>query len=381
MLFDARHLVAADQAEGPSRLVDAPRAADAMDVHFGVRRDIDIDHRFQLIDVEAARGDVGSHQYRAAAIGELHQHLVAFALLQFTVQGQGDEAFGAQQLQQVATLLACIAKCQRADRPVVIEQEPDRRQPLPGIDFVKALADLAGLVLLGQGDALRLAQELLAQFGNAFRISGGKQQGLTRLGTSPGDDNNVVEEAHVQHAIGFIQHQRVERGEVEAGALQVIHDAPRRTDHDVGSMLEAGNLRPHGTATAQGQHLDVVFAARQAANLPRHLVCQLPRRTKHQRLNRKAARIQLCQQGQGKGRCLAAAGLGLGDQVVPGQRQRQAVGLDWRHLQVAELFQIRQGGRCQRQSIERPGVGIGAVCLHDRRGGAGCWSGFDHARL
>jgi hypothetical protein len=128
-VVDACHLVAADQAESPACLVDAPGAADAMDMDLGVRRDIDVDHRLQLVDVEAARGDVGGDQHRAAAVGELHQHLVAFALLHLAVQGQGDEAFGAQHLvQQVAALLARIAEGQGADRAIVVQQQADRSQ-------------------------------------------------------------------------------------------------------------------------------------------------------------------------------------------------------------------------------------------------------------
>ena len=269
------------------------------------------------------------------------------------MQGQGDEAFGAQYLQQVAALLAGVAEGQGADRAVVLQQQRDGGQPLIVADFVEALADLAAVVLFEQGDVLRLAQEIPRQCGNAFGIGGGEEQGLALFRAGPGDDGDVVEEAHVEHAIGFVQHQRVERGEVEAGALQVIHDAPRRADHDMGAVFQAGDLRPHGAAAAQRQHLDVVGATRQAADFLAHLVGQFARRAEHQRLHRKAARIQPGQQAQRKRGRLAAAGLGLGDQVVAGQRQRQAGGLDRRHLQVAELFQVRQGGGRQRQLVER----------------------------
>jgi hypothetical protein len=194
------------------------------------------------------------------------------------------------------------------------------------------------------------------------------------FGAGLGDIGDVVVKAHVEHAIGLVQHQRVQRREVEAGALQVVHDAARRADHDVGAVLEAGHLRPHGAAAAQRQYLDVVLAARQAADFLRHLVGQLARRAQHQRLHREAARIELGQQAQGKGRRLAAAGLGLRDQVLAGQRRRQARRLDRRHRMVAKLPQVRQRGRRQRQLVEgqvRGRVGAG-------RGG---WKCRIHAQL
>ena len=75
----------------------------------------------------------------------------------------------------------------------------------------------------------------------------------------------------------------------------------------------------------------MVFGARQAAQFLRHLLGEFARRAQHQALHRKAAWVQVGQQRQRKRRRLAAAGLGLRDQVVPGQRERQAGGLDRRH--------------------------------------------------
>ena len=71
---------------------------------------------------------------------------------------------------------------------------------------------------------------------------------------------------------------------------------------------------------------------------------------------------------------LAAAGLGLGDQVVAGQRDRQARRLDRRHRQVVELLQICQHRGRQRQFVERASGRAG--CGY--RGGRG---NFGHARL
>jgi hypothetical protein len=78
----------AAQAERPALLVGAAGAADAVDVDFRVGRHVDVDHRFELGNVQPARGDVGGDEHRAAAVGELDQHLVALALFQIAVQGQ-----------------------------------------------------------------------------------------------------------------------------------------------------------------------------------------------------------------------------------------------------------------------------------------------------
>jgi hypothetical protein len=157
-----------------------------------------------------------------------------------------------------------------------------------------------------------------------------------------GDD--VVEEAHVEHPVGFVQHQRVECVELQAFPFQVVHHTPRRADDDVRAMLQRRELAAQGHAAAQGHDLDVVVGASEAADFGGDLVGQLPRGAQHQRLHREAACVQVGQQGQGKSGGLAAAGLGLGDDVFAQQGRRQARRLDRRHRQVAQAFQVGQGG-------------------------------------
>ena len=323
-----------------------------MDVDLGVGRHIDIDDRFQLGDVQPARRHVGRHQHRTTAVGELDQHLVAFPLFQFAMQRQGMETLGAQHLQQVAALLPGIAEGQAADRAEVVEQAGDGRQPILVRHFVETLANLVALVALQQLHLARLVEELAGQFFNAFRVGGGKQQGLALVRALLRHEHHVVEETHVEHPVGLVEHQGIERIQIQAAALQVIQDAARRAHHDVGAMLQAGHLRSHGGAADQGEHLDVVLGARQATDLLGHLIGQLAGRTQHHRLHHEAARIQIRQQGQREGRRLAATSLRLGDQVVPRQGERQAGRLDRRHAVVTKAAQIYKHGGRQRQLLE-----------------------------
>ena len=142
-LADVAHLVEARQAERQALGIDAAGAADAVDVHRRVGRDVDVDHRFELRDVQTARGHVGRDQHRAAAVDELHQHLIAVALLQLAVQRQCREALGLQHLDQIAALLTRVAERQRADRAEVQQQAADRMQALVVAHLVAALLDLA----------------------------------------------------------------------------------------------------------------------------------------------------------------------------------------------------------------------------------------------
>ncbi len=227
---------------------------------------------------------------------------------------------------------------------------------------------------LQQLQLFRLAHEGRAELGDAFRIGGREQQRLALRRALFGDHRDVVVKAHVEHAIGLVQHQRVQRLQVQAAALQVVHDASRRSHDDVRTMFQAGQLRAHRRAATQRQDLDVVFGARQASQLLRHLLGELTRRAKHQRLHREAPRIQVGQQRQAEGGGLAAAGLGLCDQVMPGQGERQAGGLDRRHRGVTQAGKVFQRGGRQRQAGERRALRCGR-CRQDG------WGRGVHPRL
>ncbi|MCY1524601.1 hypothetical protein D9M68_595420 [compost metagenome] len=124
-------------------------------------------------------------------------------------------------------------------------------------------------------------------------------------------------------------------------------DASRGADHHVRAVLQRADLRAEGHAATQGQHLDVVGGAGQAADFLGDLVGQLAGRAQHQRLAAEVARIQRAEQADAEGGGLAAAGLGLGDQVAALEDRRQALRLDRGHFPIAEGIEVGQqvGGK------------------------------------
>ena len=76
------------QAQRQTFFTGAAGASDAVDVHFGITGHLVVDHRLQILDIQAACGDVGGDQHGAALVGETNQHLIAFALFQIAVNSQ-----------------------------------------------------------------------------------------------------------------------------------------------------------------------------------------------------------------------------------------------------------------------------------------------------
>ena len=162
-----------------------------------------------MINVQPARGHVRGHQHRATAVGKLRQHLVALALLQLAVQRQGVKAVLLQPVHQVFALLLGVAKRQRADRAKVHEQLAHRVKTVGAGDLVKALLNLALRLRGFDFDVLRRFQKRLRQLLNALGVGGREQQGLPLFGRLLDDFADVLKKAHVQHAVGLVEHQGV----------------------------------------------------------------------------------------------------------------------------------------------------------------------------
>ena len=80
----------------------AAGAADAVDVVLDVAGEVEVDHRLDVLDVDAARGDVGRDHHGAAPRAEVGEHRLALALVLVAV----DDAAAHLAHQQLAELVA-----------------------------------------------------------------------------------------------------------------------------------------------------------------------------------------------------------------------------------------------------------------------------------
>ena len=88
---------------------------------------------------------------------------------------------------------------------------------------------------------------------------------------------HVVDEAHVEHPVGLVEHEDFDAGEVERAAPDVVEQAARRGDDDVDAALERLELRPHPDAAEDGDAAEAgVLAVRADGRFD--LDRELPRR-------------------------------------------------------------------------------------------------------
>src|SRR3546814_3169270 len=68
-------------------------------------------------------------------------------------------------------------------------------------------------------------------------------------------------EAHVEHAVGFVEHQHFDRVELGAAALEVVDQAAGGGDEDVDAAAQVVDLRAHAGATEDGGDVQAQVAA------------------------------------------------------------------------------------------------------------------------
>ena len=68
------------------------------------------------------------------------------------------------------------------------------------------------------------------------------------------DALDVGDEAHVEHAVGFVDHHDLHAGQQQLAALEVVEQAAGRGDQHVDAAVELGFLVAEGDAADQQRH-------------------------------------------------------------------------------------------------------------------------------
>ncbi len=169
-------------------------------------------------------------------------------------------------------------------------------------------------------DLDRVAQHLRGEFGDGARHRRGEHQRLP-LGRKLGDDfADVVDEAHVEHAVGFVEHETFDVAETQRIALHEIEQPARRGDKDIDAVEQRADLRAHRHAADRQRGPDAQVAA-VGAEAVEDLAGQFARRAEHQdaaALAHRRPRVggEMMQDRQREGGGLAGSGLGNADHVA-----------------------------------------------------------------
>ena len=100
-----------------------------------------------------------------------------------------------------------------------------------------------GGIALRHLDLGRVVQQAVGQLTDG-RIVGSREQQVLALARQQREHLlDIVDEAHVEHAVGFVEHENFHRREIQGFLADMIEQAPWRGHQDINTATQAVDLR------------------------------------------------------------------------------------------------------------------------------------------
>ena len=325
-ILEQSFFVRRHQRDGLSGTPGAAGTADTVDVVFLDVGQLVVDHVRQLVDVQTAGGDIGGDQDAYLVGLEVSQGLGAGVLALVAVNRGGRQAVLVQVLGQAVGTVLGAGEHQHLFPGAEGDQVRQQGTLVRGRDTEHALLDaLDRGVRRRHLDALGIMQQLVGE-GDDVLGEGRREQQVLALRRQAGEDLlHVVDEAHVEHAVGFVEDQDLHAGEVDATLASQVEQAAGAGHQHVDALGQGLYLRVHADA-AEDAGADEFQIAGVDLEAVVDLGCQLAGRCQHQHARlframavfavRMAAREQALQDRQGEACGFTSTRLGGDHQIA-----------------------------------------------------------------
>ena len=350
----------------------APGPTGPMQQGFAVARQIGMDHQFQPRKVKAAGCHIGRDADPRAAIAHRLQGMRALVLRQFARKRYHGKAAIVEPGHQMVDGSAGRAEYQRILGLVEPQYIDDGILAVGRGHLECAIFDIDMLAAFtGGSDPDSIALVALRQRGNGFGDGGREHQGPPVLGSRLQDEFEVFPKAQIQHLVGLVQHGSAQTGHIQRAALDMVAQATRRANHNMGPVIESALFCPEIHAADARGDVGPGFGI-EPLQFALHLHRQLARWGDDQGQRRRnigeAGGIAQKRWGQSnpKGNGLARAGLRRDQRIGIGQFGREHGDLNRRQFRVAALFQCQAKRRNNAFELCHLGLSIVRVgCLHE----------------
>ncbi len=332
-------LVGRDEGERVAGRLGPGGPADAVDVVVRDVRHVEVHDVRELLDVDAARGDVGRHEDAVLAALEAGERLGPLRLGAVPVDPLARHVL---LLQEVGEAVGAVLRPREGDDAPDLapreELEEELRLQLLR-HRVDGLRDADGGSRLAlQVDRRRGVEDVARELGDRAGHRRREEQVLPLGGEVPQDALDVGEEAHVEHPVGLVDDEDLQPVELRVAETEVVEEAAGSRDDDVDPGAEGVLLRPHADAAEDGGARE----RRVDGELPRVLVDlggQLARRRDDQDA-REPARLpdETVEDREDEGGRLAASRHRAGEEVLAGEGGGDRVVLDRGGPREAQLL-------------------------------------------
>ena len=110
----------------------------------------------------------------------------------------------------------------------------------------------------------RIAQHLLGELCDGAGHRCGEEQRLPLRRKLCDDLADVVDETHVEHPVGFIEHQMLDIAQPQRIAAEEVEQASRRGDQHIDAVEQGAHLCAHGYAADHERRVDIEGGGRRS---------------------------------------------------------------------------------------------------------------------
>ncbi len=329
-------------------------------VHWRTRQ-IVIDDGAQPNDIEAARRQISRHEHPNTPALQVGERLRSATLTHAAVQRRCGEASLHELARDVLGAVLAGHEHQHAGPSVLVEQMAQQQRARAHVHLERALLDqrATGQHLGFDRDPLGLLEQLFSQGLHGVREGRRKQQLLATRRQQREHVRQLLGEAEREHAIRFVEHQRLERRKPQRIAAQQVEQAAWRRDHDVDTPPQGHHLRIDRHATFREARPERRQVTLKAPDRALDLRGQLTRGQQHQRSHIAerllTARAQRFDDGQQKRGRLARPGRCRRPNITPRQDRGNGRVLNRRGRLVLEIRQCTQQRLAQAQGSKSHG--------------------------
>ena len=311
-------------------------------------RHVEVEHVADIRDVQAACSNVGCHQQGDVVVLEIRQHGRARALVHVAVEGADGEAVPVERTEEIGDILLAVAEDDRVLQVVLGLDDVTQDRTLLVILGMRGDETLGDGLGRGGGrchlDSLRVLQETVRELLDLRRHGRREEQGLAGERDELRDSLDIGDEAHVEHAVGLVDHEDFDAGHEKLAALAVVEQATGGADQHIGATLQLAVLFIEGDAADEEGNVELVILAvllEVLGNLGGEFARRLEdERARHSRTG--ATLLQKGQHRQDEGGRLARPRLGDAADVTALQRRRNGALLDRRRRRVASVGDGRE---------------------------------------
>lgn len=364
------------KADGHATRTRTRGSPDAMNVRLRFVRDVIIDDVRHVVHVNSSTCDIGCDEQRGLSRLELLHRTFTGVLTLVAVNRLRRDAH-AMKLpdDSVCTVLRSREDDSARDGHLLVEIS--QKLDLVGlIDVVKKLFDIVGgLTHASDLDDLWIMKELPDQFADFARHRRAEHHRLPLGGQMSRNPLDVVDESHVEHAIGFVKDKHLNLIEANELLTDQIQQATGRGDHDIDAAAQCVGLPVLTHPAEDGRDPDVDVASVCIKTLG-DLQREFARRREHKRT--RCGRFGLCTAAQSveHWQCersgLARSGLRDAQHVMTLKQMRNRLCLNRRGREILLLLEGAQDRLGQpkirklHDNLSKPSYGLAADFLEHR---------------